>query len=398
MDALDAINQRRALRPRSGIDFASNDYLGFGGEAAFAEFVRAGRREGKDGTEFGAVGSRLLRGELAVHEESEARLADFCGRSAALLLPSGYQANIALLSALLQAGDTVYSDEFNHASLIDGMRLSGARKQIYRHADMADLRRLLEEDHEAMGRTDRNTGLKLIVSESLFSMDGDIAPLAALADLAEEFGAHLIVDEAHATGLYGDFATGNVGVQAGGAPRGGGLVQELGLTERVFATVHTGGKALGAAGAWIAGDPELKDTLVNFSRPFIFSTAVLPDLAQALARALRYWEIHGPDRARAVRDRAVSLRGALQEALAGHAGTPGEPAADTPIIPVILGTNERALAVADALQHAGFDARAIRPPTVPEGTARLRLTITWPVGDAELERLVAALRAVLPAV
>ena len=239
------------------------------------------------------------------------------------------------------------------------------------------------------------------MTESLFSMDGDLAPLAALADLAEEFGALLIVDEAHATGLYGDFTTAEGGsyfVSGGGTPRGGGLAQALGLTGRIFASVHTGGKALGAAGAWIAGDAELKAYLVNHARPFIFSTAVLPDLAHALTRAVGYWETHGPTRALAVRTRAVKLRAALREATAGRATIPGDPAADTPIIPVLLGSNERALAVAAALQQAGFDARAIRPPTVPEGTARLRLTITWPVGDAEHERLSAALRTGLPPV
>ncbi len=368
--ALDKDSMRRALTPRAGIDLASNDYLGF---AADPELARR-FYEGVKGLPTGAAGSRLLRGEMKIHEQTEALLADFCGAEAAMLFPSGYQANIGLLTALLKPGDTVYSDALNHASIIDGVRLSGVRKRIYPHGhgNTAALRAMLAEDRF-------EPGLKLIVTESLFSMDGDIAPLQQLAALAQECRASLIVDEAHATGLFGDLAAG----------RGGGLVQQLGLREKVFVTIHTGGKALGAGGAWIAGDGQLKEYLVNFSRPFIFSTAPIPALARLLQLAVEYWREAGPARAAGVLGKAAELHRQLRAANLPQVALPDIAG---PIIPVILGDNERTLRIASALQTAGFDARAIRPPTVPEDTARLRLTVTWPLSALEIERFIGALQ------
>jgi 8-amino-7-oxononanoate synthase len=362
---LDEHSLRRSLTPRAGIDLASNDYLGFASDPELSRRFA----EGVKGLPTGAAGSRLLRGELEIHEATEKTLADFCGADAALLFPSGYQANIGLLTALLRPGDTVYSDRLNHASIIDGVRLSGARKQIYPHCDVAALRGMLDEDAA-------RTGMKLIVTESLFSMDGDFAPLEALAALTQEFNAQLIVDEAHATGMWGDFKEN----------RGSGLVQMKGLGGNVLATIHTGGKALGAGGAWIASGAELKDYLVNYSRPFIFSTAVTPSLAVLLQTSVNYWREEGRGNKRA----ATVISRALNFVLKLH--QQGILAKGSYIIPIQLGGNERALRVARVLQSAGFDARAIRPPTVPEGTARLRLTVTWPLSESDIERFVTALQ------
>ncbi|MFQ5877549.1 MAG: aminotransferase class I/II-fold pyridoxal phosphate-dependent enzyme [Acidobacteriota bacterium] len=365
---------RRRLRAADGIDLSSNDYLGFARDPILSGRVAAAAR----GLPVGSTGSRLLRGEIEIYERVETALARFVGREEAVLFPSGYQANVGLLSALLRPGDLVCTDELNHASIIDGIRLSRARKIIYPHRDAAALRRLLAgRGGAARGR------LTLIVTESLFSADGDIAPLEDLAALARELDALLIVDEAHATGLFG---TG-----------GGGLVQALGLAGRVFATVHTGGKALGAGGAWVAGAPPLKDYLVNFSRPFIFSTAPVPALAAALGESIAYWERVGAARARQVLERAAHLRRLLRP-LARELDPPRAFAADAargPIIPFVLGDNRRAVETARRLQRRGFDARALRPPTVPDGTARLRLTVTWPVERAALERFAEALGAAL---
>ena len=197
----------------------------------------------------GASGSRLLRGDLDLFEVIEQRLANFCGNESALLFPSGYQANVGLLSALLSEKDIVFSDRLNHASIIDGIRLSRARKIVFPHNDLNALERGLEA-------AENQGGLRVIVTESLFSMEGDFSPLRALALLARKQGACLVVDESHATGLYGDFEKN----------RGGGRVQMLGLGAEVLATVHTGGKALGVGGAWVCGSRLLRDYLINFSR------------------------------------------------------------------------------------------------------------------------------------
>jgi 8-amino-7-oxononanoate synthase len=226
----------------------------------------------------------------------------------------------------------VLSDELNHASLIDGLRLSRARKVVYGHQDLNQVARLL-----AAPRPRRT----FIVTESVFSMDGDLTPLAELAELADRHGALLIVDEAHATGLYGE--------------RHSGRVEETGVRERVLATVHTGGKALGAAGAWVAGSTELRDILLQRARSFVFSTAPLSAL--------------------------------LRTALQGHGVDVRSDV--SPIVPIVVGANEAALRLQGGLASAGFDARAVRPPTVPPGTARLRAIVRQPVADADLFRFAA---------
>lgn len=358
---------RRRLRRPAGVDFSSNDYLGLSNHphvrAALAVWLGSGGP-------LGAPASRLLRGNTALHEELEARLARFKGTEAALLFPSGYQANVGLLTALLGPADRAISDAANHASLIDGLRLAGCRKVVVPHLDEAALAEELARPHPG-GRT-------FLVTESLFSMDGDVAPLDRWADLAERHGACLVVDDAHATGLYGE-------------ARGSGLAERCGVERRAAAIVSTFGKALGLAGACVAGPRAVIDHLVQRCRPFVFSTAVPPLLAAALGAALDVVEAEPWRRAR-VADLAARLRARL-----AAAGLP-RPAGEGPIVPVLLGDNRRAVAVAGELARRGFDVSAVRPPTVPVGTARLRISVHADHSEAEVDDLAGAVVVAVRAV
>ena len=346
----------RRMSPPRGIDLASNDYLGLAThphvmEGAAAAIGRLGA---------GTGGSRLLTGHRDAFAELEERLAAFSGAEAALLFGSGYAANLGLLAAVVGWDDLVVSDHRNHASLIDGIRLAGARRVVHAHRDLAAIGAALRQPR---------AGRAFVVTESVYSMDGDLSPLDELLDVAERHGALLIVDEAHATGLYG--------------ASGAGRVEELGLAGRVLATVHTGGKALGSAGAWVAGSRLLVDTLVQTARTFAFTTAPMPAMIGALHGALDVVAAE-PERRAAVHRKASLLRGAL-----AAAGMPTGAHASA-IIPIRVGGNEAAVALADALLAEGFDCRAVRPPTVPDGTARLRVTVREPVADADLLRFAAA--------
>lgn len=370
LQALDAEGLRRRPALAAGVDFCSNDYLGFARDRELAQAIagRISEVAERDPAALFAPASRLLRGETTLHREVEARLARFKGTEAALLLPSGYQANIALLTALLGPADRVLSDAWNHASLIDGLRLSGCRRSVVPHLDLDAYADALAEPHAggAGGRT-------VVVVESLFSMDGDAAPLARLADLCERWGALLVVDDAHATGVFGD-------------RRGSGLLEAHALERRVAASVTTFGKALATQGACIAGSRELIDWIVNRARPFIFSTAVSPVLVLALQASLDHLE-RVPERRHpegGVRGRAARLRRRLAEAGLGV------DLGDSPIVPVVLGSNSRALRVAEAVRTEGFDVRAVRPPTVPAGTARLRISVHADHTEAEIDALAAA--------
>ncbi len=259
LDALRADGLLRTLRPAAGTDLVSNDYLGLAGHP----YIKDRIVEALPALPVGSGGSRLLRGHHEIFEAIEGSLARFCGSDAALLFGSGYGANIGLLQAIAAPDDLFVSDERNHASLIDGMRLSRASIAIYPHQDLHALEAVLAKPRR---------GRAIVVTESVFSMDGDLTPLDEVVDIAERYDAVVVVDEAHATGLYG--------------ARGSGRVEALGLRERVLATVHTGGKALGSSGAWIAGSRSLRDVLVNRARSFIFSTAPLPLIAAALQAGL----------------------------------------------------------------------------------------------------------------
>lgn len=351
LEALDQAGLHREPRLPRGIDLVSNDYLGFSEHDA----LRAAMRAALDAEPAGAGGSRLLRGHRAIFDRLEARLAAFSGTEAALFFGSGYLANLGLIPALAGPDDLVVSDQCNHASLIDGIRLSGARKAIVPHNDVDAVLRALRAPR---------TGRAFVVTESVFSMEGDFAPLAEIATVCESRGALLLVDEAHATGLYG--ATGS------------GRVEELRLRDAVLATIHTGGKALGVGGAWIAGSKALRDTLVHRARSFVFSTAPPPVLAAGVMAAV---DLLVPERSRVaeVHRKARLLRERLSACGLAAGG-------DSPIVPLVVGANAAAVRLQEGLAEAGFDARAVRPPTVPEGTARLRVTVRAPVADADLCR------------
>ena len=362
LSALEARSQRRSLAEIQGVNFCSNDYLGLAGNpalrAAVAEAVRSTEK-------VGGTGSRLLSGQTEEWSDLEDEFAKFAGTESALFLTTGYAANLGLLSSLLGKDDVVFSDERNHASLIDGMRLSGARKVIYPHLNLNALEDSLRQ---AAGTPWR----RVIVTESVFSMDGDIAPLVELADLAEKYNAALILDEAHATGVHG--------------PAGHGLAAAAGITSKVLAVIHTCGKALASAGAFVCGPAVLKGHLLNHARTFIFSTALPPYFAAQIRAAMRLAEGMNEDRA-SLLYRAANLRAALQSEGFDTAGTASQ------IVPVVLGDNDATLDAAEHLQREGFAVRGIRPPTVPEDRSRLRLSLTTRISQEELSRLVHALVA-----
>jgi 8-amino-7-oxononanoate synthase len=309
----------------------------------------------------GSTGSRLLRGEREAFAAVERRFAKWKGAERSLYFSSGYLANLGVLATLAEPDDILFCDSLNHASLIDGARLSRARKVIFPHNDVDALERLLREE--------TCDGQKFVVVESLFSMDGDFAPLAHYLELCRETGAQLIVDEAHAVGIYG--------------PRGIGLLDAEGII-----TINTAGKAMGVAGAFVAAPEWAIEYLIQRARTFIFSTAPPPALAAALDASLDVLEQEPEHRAKLMR-LCASLRTSLSKA--GVAVVPGA----SQILAVVLGENERALAVASALQAQGFDVRAIRPPTVPVGTARLRISVNANLTEQDLDRFVQNLSSVM---
>lgn len=356
---LDRKDRLRTLAPRTGLDFASNDYLGLAASGLLGEAVR---RALDAGTPVGAGGSRLLRGNTQEHERLEAAAARFFHAERALFFGGGFIANYAALTALPQKGDLVILDELAHASAHEGTRAGRAGAAMARHNDVQAF-----ADEILRFRAAGGTGRVWIVVESLYSMDGDVAPLAELMALADAHDAFLFIDEAHATGVYG--------------PGGRGLAAPFEGRENVL-VLHTCGKALGGSGALLAGAKVLCDFLVNRSRPFIFATAPSPLMAVAAEAAL--------DALVAQPERQARLAG-----LVAHAGRELKrialPASGSQIQPVIVGDNGRAMALAAALQARGFDVRGVRPPTVPEGTARLRVSLTLNVSEGDVTALVDAL-------
>ncbi len=364
MRTLDDDGLLRTLRAPSGVDLSSNDYLGLANHPHVKEqMIAAVGREGA-----GSTGSRLLRGNREGFAAIERRFASLKGTERSLYFSSGYLANLAVLTTFPEPRDVIFSDEHNHASLIDGIRLSSARREIFPHNDVAAVQRALSAT--------RQTDQRFIVVESLFSMDGDEAPLKQYAELCRASGAYLIVDEAHAVGVYG--------------AKGSGLIEAHGVEEDVFLSVNTASKALGVSGAFVAGAEWAIDYLIQRARPFIFSTAPPPSIAAALDASLDIVE-QEPERRSALLERARALRIQLRAA-----GIP-LPDGTSPIVPVLLGDNGRAVAVAEALQADGFDVRAIRPPTVPPGSARLRISVNVNLTDELMNRFATALAAALVA-
>jgi 8-amino-7-oxononanoate synthase len=360
LEGLHRKGRYRELALPDGVDLTSNDYLGYAGTrapSASCELPRSG------------TGSRLLRGHHPVWDDVEAELVRWHGAEAALVMTSGYTANEGLLGTLIEPEDWVASDEFNHASIIDGLRLAGAERFIYRHQDLGHL-----ESGLRTASTKRSGRRELfIVTESLFGMEGDVTPLGPLVELAERHGAHVIVDEAHSTGCFG--------------PAGSGLVDAAGLRGRVLATVHTGGKALGVAGAYVVGSALLRELLVNRCRHFIFTTALPPALGAWWCEALA--RVRADDAGRGHLHQAAGL---FRAELARHGiNAPGSQY----IVPIILGGDRAVVEAAARLRAAGWDIRAVRFPSVPAGCARLRVSVH---ADHVPEMLIAAAAAIARAV
>jgi 8-amino-7-oxononanoate synthase len=371
LDQLERGGLRRGLRTRLGsqsaridldgracVSFGSNDYLGLAGDRRLADAVAAALA--MDG--WGSGASPLLGGHAESHRRLEARLAEFEATEAALVFGSGFAANSGAIAALVGPGDAVFSDRKNHASLLDGCRLSRADVRVYPHGDVVELDRLLVN----AGRYRR----RLIATDSLFSMDGDFAPLVELAALAEKHGAMLLVDEAHATGVFG--------------LHGRGVAELLGVEDRVDVRVGTLSKALGSIGGFVAGSRSLIDWLVNRARPYIYSTA-MPAAAAAASLAALDIIREEPQRRTQLLTRADELR----QRLVAHGWDVGR--STSQIIPILIGQPDRAVCLSEQLLDRGFYVPAVRPPTVPEGDSCLRLSLTWGHTEETIDSVIAAL-------
>ena len=346
---------------REVVNLASNDYLGLAHHPALAEaFSRAARDGGA-----GAMASRLVTGTRRAHSGLEEALADLKGTEAAVSFSSGYATSLGVITSIADREDTVLMDKLSHASLIDGARLSGARLSTFLHNDMESLRKKLEHLRSA-----NPSGGILVVTESVFSMDGDRAPLQEIVRLKDEFGALLLVDEAHGFGVLGE--------------HGAGLAEELGVSSRIDFQMGTLSKAAGVSGGYVACSRAWAD--VNSARSLIYSTAPPPALAAAALAAV---EVIRSAEGQELR-RHVSV---LADALSSALGMPGRPVSS--IFPVVMGENDAALAAAGTLLERGFLAPAIRYPTVPRGTARLRVTVTAAHRTVQIGRLGKALAELL---
>ena len=336
-------------------NFASNDYLNLAHDPRLAEAAQEAMAQ----TGLGAASSALITGRSPFHEALERQLARFEEQESAVLFPTGYAANVGTISALADERDVIFCDRLNHASLIDGCRLSGAKFLVYRHQQLDKLIAILK----------RTTGYekRWIITDSVFSMDGDPAPLMELCDIAEKFEARLILDEAHATGVFGE--------------HGRGVAEWLGVEDRVAVRIGTLSKAIGTMGGFVAGPQTLTDWLWNKARTQMFSTALPPAICAAACRALELIE-ELLDRRQYLFALAHLLRHKLTElGLEIPTGCIG------PIVPVILGEVEETMRVTRELEDAGFLVGAIRPPTVPKGTSRLRITLTAAHTEDDLKSL-----------
>jgi 8-amino-7-oxononanoate synthase len=351
---------RQLTLPKKLLDFSSNDYLGLSRRPE----IRSALLEAlESGTSLGSTGSRLLCGNLKLHQEIEEFLAESFRAEAALLFSSGYLANLGVLSALGTEETEFFSDELNHASLIDGMRLSKAAKTIFSHNDPNDLRVKLLRSASAR---------KAIVSESVFSMDGDLAQLGELVELAREFDAWLVMDEAHATGVFGS--------------NGYGLLENFHTADLKLIAIHTCGKSLGAQGAFVLCSRGVRDYLINFCRPFIFSTAISPLIGLQIKAAVELLPGLAEER-----KRLYNLASAFRAEINPWFDL-GK--SESQIVPIILGSNEKVLRASARLQEQGLDVRAIRSPTVPRGTERLRVSLKSFHSANDLRRLKDGLRGV----
>jgi 8-amino-7-oxononanoate synthase len=371
---LDRSGLRRQLATRSSpqgarididcqslVNFGSNDYLGLASDPQ----IVAAAREALDQAGWGTGASPLITGRTELHKQLERELAQFEGTEAALLFPTGYVANMGTIAALVGPGDAIFSDSKNHASIIDGCRLSGAAIHVYHHRNIEHLKSLLKEAPATCRR--------MIVTDTLFSMDGDLAPLPRLVELAAEFGAMLVVDEAHATGVFGR--------------SGRGACEHFSVENSVHVRIGTLSKGLGSLGGFVAGEQRLIDWLSNRARPYFFSTAAPAALVAAGRKALSIVRSE-PQRREALLARAKRLREMLREAKLSIGSS------ESQIIPIILGNPARTMTAAAELRRRGFFVPAIRPPSVPQGESLLRISLTCLHTDQQINDLVAALQDV----
>lgn len=369
---------------RKVINFCSNNYLGLADDPRLVEAgVEAMRKYGA-----GSGAARLISGNFELHDALESELATFKGTDAALLFNSGYHANIGVIPALAGEGDVIFSDELNHASLIDGCRLSKAKTIVYRHNDLnhlesllKDLTRLPSADTLSLARRGLGRGRILIITESLFSMEGDLCPLPDLLGLAKKYGAIVYLDEAHAVGVFGDHGEGL-------APKG---------ASTLLVSMGTLGKAFGSYGAFVAGSRTLKEYLINKARSFIFTTALPPPAVGASLAALKIVREEPERRERLWENiknagRVLSLRESFVGGLNRHQKASLAPPDLAPIISIKIGPADRTMQISRRLFEEGIYIQGIRPPTVPEGTSRLRLTVTATHTEDQIGRLIACLK------
>jgi 8-amino-7-oxononanoate synthase len=369
--SLGLLRQRRMLQSpqaphimvdgKSYLSFCSNDYLGLANHPRLIAALQQGAQQHG----VGAGAAHLVSGHGATHHQLEQELAAFVGKPAALLFSTGYMANLGVVQALVGKGDTVFADKFNHASLNDAMQLSRATVKRYRHNDMAQLARLLEQCENTP--SSRLVGRKLVITDAVFSMDGDLAPLPELLALCEQHDAWLLIDDAHGFGVLG--------------AQGRGSLAHFGIASERVICMATLGKAAGVFGAFVAAEQVVIDTLVNHARSYVYTTATPPALASALLESLQ--QIENGD----------GLRGHLLRLIAqlrsGLRGLPWSlmPSA-TAIQPLLVGGNQAALKLSEKLRDRGIWVAAIRPPTVPQGTARLRITLSAAHRAADVRRLI----------
>ncbi|MCB0408524.1 MAG: 8-amino-7-oxononanoate synthase [Bdellovibrionales bacterium] len=348
-------NLYRSLQPVEGIDFASNDYLGFARSPILRQRLISFLKEEE---KIGSTGSRLISGNDEFIEDTERYIADVFSSESALIFGSGYLANLGIITSLGQEGNVVFSDERNHASIIDGIRLSRSKLQIFNHNDLSSLYSLINKSPSKR---------KIIVTESIFSMDGDCAPLKELVDIAKKFDAYLVVDEAHATGTTG--------------PSSLGLMSEF-KYEKLIA-IHTCGKALGGYGAFVCCSQELKEYFINKARTFMFTTALPSVLIAHIRFALE--ELRGdPSHYLSLLRNVNSFKNQFNKY--------GLPFSGSHIVPFLVGENENAVGLAKQLESQGYFVKAIRFPSVPNGTARLRITIKATHNEEQIHALCLALK------
>jgi 8-amino-7-oxononanoate synthase len=350
-------SSRIIVNGKSYLAFCSNDYLGL------AEHPRliAALGQGAQQWGVGAGAAHLVSGHFAPHHQLEVQLAEFVGKPAALLFSTGYMANLGVVQALVGKGDTVFADKLNHASLNDAMLLSRAQVKRYRHGDVAQLAQQLEQT---------KSGRKLIITDAVFSMDGDLAPLPELLALCEQHDAWLLVDDAHGFGVLGE--------------QGRGSIAQFALDSPRIIYMATLGKAAGVSGAFVAAEQVVIDTLVNHARSYVYTTASPPALSVALLESLELIE-QGDDRRAHLQRLIVQLRKGLSDLPWSLMSS------ETAIQPLLIGENQAALNLSEGLRERGIWVAAIRPPTVPQGTARLRIALSAAHTEADVQRLVEAL-------